>query len=81
MTIIEISSVVAAVVLAGSRLLDVAKPLWGKLPTVVAGVLPALVVVLPAVAAQFGLVHNTVDFVTSCVLAVALVVPGLTAKS
>jgi len=80
MSVMEVSTLVVSILLAASRLVAVAKPLWSKLPTWLAGVLPALVVMLPQVASYFNVVHTDMDLVSACVLSVALLVPGLTAK-
>ena len=80
MSIVEISTLVVSFLLAASRLLDFAKPWWNKLPPVVVNVLPAVVMMLPQVASYFGVVKTEMDLVMACVLSVALLLPGLTAK-
>lgn len=73
---VELASYVAAGCLAGSKLLSVTKPLWDKLPRVVAVALPAVVAALPLLAEKAGLVQTTGDLVTLCAYAVALTLPG-----
>ena len=74
---VEISAYVAALALAGSKLLTAAKPLWDKLPRPVAVALPVVVADLPLVAGYFGLVQTTGDLTLAVVTSVALLLPGL----
>lgn len=74
---VEIAAYVVAGALAASKLLSAAKPLWDKLPKVVAVALPVLVVDLPLVAGYFGLVQTGGDLTTALIASVALLLPGL----
>ena len=69
MTPIEIATLVAAYALALARLLGAARPLYDWLPEKVQPVVPALIVVLPAIAAQFELVQTKLDFAEAVVIA------------
>jgi hypothetical protein len=78
LSVLEIGAYVSAGLVAASRLLDVAKPLWEKLPRPVAVAIPVVVAALPALAEQAGLVHTEIDLVTLCITALSLIVPGIT---
>ena len=69
MTPIEIATIVAGYTLALVRLLGAARPLWSWLPEKAQPLLPALLVVLPAMASQFGTVETKLDFAEAVVLA------------
>jgi hypothetical protein len=69
MTPIEIATIVAGYTLALVRLLGAARPLWSWLPEKAQPLLPALLVVLPAIASQFGTVETKLDFAEAVVLA------------
>lgn len=77
LSVLEIGAYVSAGLLAASRLLDVAKPVWEKLPRPVAVALPVVVAALPALAEKAGLVKTEVDLVTLGITALALLVPGI----
>ena len=76
MTLQETCALVAGFVLAGSKYLEVAKPLWAKLPAKLSVFLPSLVVALPTLASQLGLVKTEMDLFTVASVAVALFLPG-----
>jgi hypothetical protein len=69
MTPIEIATIVAGYTLALLRLLGAARPLWSWLPEKAQPILPALLVVLPVIASQFGTVQTKLDFMEAIVLA------------
>ena len=73
MTPIEIATIVAAYALALARLLGAARPLYGWLPAKAQPFLPALIVVLPAIASQFSLVQTKLDLVEAIVVALGAV--------
>lgn len=73
---VSLASLAAAAALALTRLLTTAKPLWDRLPTWLQGLAPALVLVLPQIAAQAAGVHTSLDLVNLLVLATALILPG-----
>jgi hypothetical protein len=73
---VTIASFLAAGALAATRLLTTAKPLWNKLPASLQGLLPALVLVLPQLAAQAAGVKTGLDLVNLLVLAGAMILPG-----
>lgn len=81
LSVLEIGTYVSAGLLSATKLLNVAKPLWAKLPRPVAVVLPVLVAGLPALAQQAGLVVTEIDLVTLAVTALALLVPGVAEAS
>ena len=73
---VSLAGMVAAAALALTRLLTTAKPLWDRLPPWLQGLVPALVLVLPQIAAQAAGVHTSLDLVNLLVLAAALIMPG-----
>jgi hypothetical protein len=77
MTVIDIASVVVSVLLGASRLLATAKPLWNKLPRVVAVAVPVVVACVPQVVEMLGGVKSALDLATTVVFAAALLVPGI----
>jgi hypothetical protein len=81
MSAIQIAGYVVAAVLAASRLLNAAKPLWALLPTKLAALLPAIVASLPAIASQFGLVATPMDLVESLLVSAAFLLPGAVPKA
>lgn len=77
MTVLDIAAGVAAVALAGSRLVSALQPFWKKLPRPLAVLAPVLVLALPQVADAAGLVKTDESFVTFLITAVALLAPGV----
>lgn len=73
---LTLASLIGAGALALTRLLTTAKPIWDRLPASLQGLLPALVLVLPQIAAQAAGVHTSLDLANLLVLAVALILPG-----
>lgn len=76
-SVVEVGAYVSAALLSASRLLTVAKPLWAKLPRVVAVAVPVVVAALPLLAEKAGLITTPVDLTTFVIGAVALLVPGI----
>lgn len=74
---VSLAATVAALALAATRLLATSKPLWDRLPPLLQGLFPVLVLVLPQVAAAALGVHTSIDFVNLVVLSVVLVLPGV----
>ncbi len=73
MSPIEIATLIAGYSLALCRLLGAAKPLWAWLPAKAQPFLPALIVVLPAIASQFELVQTKLDFAEAFVVALGAI--------
>lgn len=69
-SIIQLAAIAAGYLLALSRLLDVARPLWHWAPQWLQLALPALVVTLPDFASALGLVKTPVDLMQSIVVAI-----------
>jgi hypothetical protein len=76
MTVIEIASTAAAVLLAASRLLQRSEPLWSWIPTSVRWLPPVLVVAIPQIVQALGGAHTSLDLVETLILAITLIVPG-----
>lgn len=74
---VEIGADLAAGLLAASKLLSVAQPLWDKLPKWLAVAIPVLIVCLPQVASAAGLVQTSGDLLQVGITAVALLLPGI----
>ena len=80
MVTVETAAAVAAVVLAGTRLLKIAAPFWSKLPKhIPAAAVPVAVLALPHVASLVGLMHTDMSLAAFALQAAALLVPGVTA--
>lgn len=77
LSVVEIGAYVSAALLSATKLLTTAKPLWDKLPRVVAVAIPVVVACLPVLAEKAGLIHTPVDLTTLAVTALALLVPGI----
>jgi hypothetical protein len=77
MTPFDIAANVAAVALAGSRLVSALQPFWKKLPRALTVLAPVLVLALPQVADAAGLVTTEESFVAFVVTAIALLAPGV----
>lgn len=77
LTVLDIASTVAAGLLAASKLLTAAQPLWQKLPRVVAVLLPVLVLDIPQVAQAIAGAETGTSLVTALITSVALLLPGL----
>jgi hypothetical protein len=76
MTVLEIASTAIAVLLAASRLLSAAKPLWSRAPDWLQAALPALMLWIPQAVEALGQAETKMDLVELVVLTVALLVPG-----
>lgn len=76
-TPVDVAATVVAGLLAASKLLPVTKPLWKKLPRVLAVALPVLVLDLPQLLSFFGVVHTGTDLTMAVVASVALLLPGI----
>ncbi len=76
-SIVELGAYVSAALLSATKLLNTAKPLWDKLPRVVAVAVPVVVATLPLLAEKAGLIATPVDLTTLFVTAAALLVPGI----
>ncbi len=74
---ISLASLIGAGALALSRLLTTLKPVWDRLPALLQGLVPVLVLVLPQIAAAAAGVHTSIDLVNLIALSVALVLPGI----
>jgi hypothetical protein len=81
MSVVEIAAAVVSVLMVASRFLNAAKPMWDRLPKVVAVALPVVVAMIPQIAEMIGQSKTTVDFVNYVIASVALVVVGLFPKS
>src|SRR4051812_25194450 len=69
MTTLEIAALLAGYALALCRLLNAAKALWSWLPSKLQPLLPALITVLPMLAAQLGVAHTKLDISEALLLA------------
>lgn len=76
MTVFEVFAYVAGLALSATKLLNTAKPYWSKLPKVIATVLPSVVVVLPALAAQLTSLQTEGDLKMLGLTVLALLLPG-----
>lgn len=74
---VDVAATVAAVALAGSRLVSAVQPFWKKLPRPLTVLAPVLVLCLPQVADAAGLVHTDQDLLTLAITAVSLLAPGI----
>lgn len=77
LTPVDIGADVVAALLAASKLLTAAQPLWQKLPRWLAVAIPVVVVDLPQLAGFFGVAVTSADLVQAVVLSAALLLPGL----
>lgn len=77
LSVVDIVAFVVAGLAALSRVLTAAKPLWDLLPRPVAVALPVVVAAIPQILSAAGVVKTEVDLVTFVVMAVALLVPGI----
>lgn len=73
---VSLAGLIGSGALALTRLLSTAKPVWDKLPPFLQGLVPALVLVLPQIAAASLGVHTSLDLMNLVVLSVALILPG-----
>jgi len=80
MSVVAIVAFVVSALMVLSRWLKAAQPLWSKLPTWLAVLLPGVVALIPQVIDQLQGSTTAVDLVTNVVAAVALVVVGLLPK-
>lgn len=80
MSVVAIVAFVVSALLVLSRWLKAAQPLWSKLPTWAAVLIPGVVALIPQVIDQLQGSTTAVDLVTNVVAAVALVVVGLFPK-
>jgi len=76
-TLVDVVAYVAAGVLAASKLVAAAQPVWAKLPRWLAVAAPVLVLDLPQVATWIGASTTGTDVLTAVVTSVALLLPGL----
>ena len=76
-TLVDVVSYVAAGILAGSKLLSAAQPLWAKLPRWLAVALPVVVLDAPQIATWVGGSVTGTDVMTAVVSSVCLLLPGL----
>lgn len=77
MSVVAIVAFVVSVLMVGSRWLQAARPLWDRLPKVVAVMLPAIVAMVPQVIDLLQQSKTAVDLVSNVAAAAALVVVGL----
>lgn len=76
-TPIDIASDITAGVLAASKLISAAQPIWQKLPRWLAVALPVVVLDIPQVVSLLGGVQSGMDLTTAIVASVALLLPGV----
>jgi hypothetical protein len=76
-TLVDVCSYVAAGLLAASKLLSAAQPLWSKLPRWLAVALPVVVLDVPQIATWIGASVTGTDVMTAVVSSVCLLLPGL----
>lgn len=74
--VVQIVTFVVAFSLSASRLLNGSKPFWGLMPTWLAGILPALVVAVPALGQLVVGAQTWTDLAVAFMAAGALVLPG-----
>jgi hypothetical protein len=80
MSVVAIVSVIIAVILAASRWLETAKPLWNLAPPKARVWIPVLALVLPQIAEKAVDTKTPVDLVNLALLSAALLVPGAKAR-
>lgn len=80
MTVFEVVSFVVAFAAAASKWLEVARPVWSKMPAPVATVVPSVVAVLPIIVSKLADTPTTVPALVTAAIAIALAVPGGLAK-
>lgn len=74
---VTLASFIGAAALGLTRLATTTKPIWDRLPALLQGLLPVLVLVLPQIAAAALGVHTSLDLVNLLFLAAALILPGV----
>lgn len=73
---VQTAATIAAILVASTRLLNAAKPLWDRLPEPLYSLVPALVLVLPDLVQRLAGVQTGTDLAVELVTAIALIVPG-----
>ena len=74
--VVQIVTFVVAFALAASRILNASKALWSLLPPVLSGILPSLVVAIPALGEAVAGAQSWTDLTVAFLTAGALLVPG-----
>lgn len=77
LSVVTFVSIVTAFVLSTTRILSASKWAWAYLPAVLQGILPGLVVALPAAAQGLTGAQSWTDVTVAFLVAGALVVPGI----
>ena len=77
LSVVTFVSIITAFVLSATRILSASKWAWNYLPTLLQGLLPGLVVALPALAQALVGAQSWTDVTVAFLVAGALVVPGL----
>ncbi|HTA88917.1 MAG TPA: hypothetical protein VK745_05055 [Polyangiaceae bacterium] len=77
LSVVTFVSIVTAFVLSATRILSASKWLWNYLPALLQGLLPCLVVALPAFAQGLVGAQSWTDVTVAFLVAGALVVPGI----
>jgi hypothetical protein len=79
-SIIQIVSTLTALLLAATRILSAARPLWSRTPSWLAAWLPTVVLVLPQIAEQLMGATDYTAIILVLAGGVALLVPGAKSK-
>lgn len=80
MTAVEIVGYIVGVLLLISRFLQSAKPVWGRLPKVVAALIPGIVSLIPQVIELLNQTKTWSDLANYLIASVSIVVVGLFPK-
>lgn len=80
MTVVGIVSVLVAFLMAASRLLTTAKPLWNMVPAKLRVWVPVVAMVFPQLVEKAADAKTPVDLANLGVLAAALLIPGAKAR-
>lgn len=73
----QIATMIGSGLLLVSRFIQSAKPIWDRLPTSVAVLLPPSVALIPAIAALLGQTKTFADLTTYLSASVVMIVVGL----
>jgi hypothetical protein len=74
---VDIASYLAAGLLASSKLLDAAKPVWDRFPKWLAVAIPVFVLDIPQVTQALMTVNSGVGLTAALLTSVALLLPGI----
>lgn len=76
-TVVTVVAYITAFAISATRIISASKPFWASLPSQVGGLLPGLVIALPAWVQGLTGAQSWTDVVVATITAAALVFPGL----